>query len=50
MIKRLWRKWIYYTAKRAGEKAWLDTQIWGNSVIEKKWWGYRCIPWTEFIK
>lgn len=48
-MKRLWDLWIDFTEFLTNRKCYLDEIIYGNSVKERKWWGWRHIPYMEFV-
>lgn len=49
-IKDLWDMWVDFTDFHATRKCYLDEMLWGNSIKKKTWWGYKHIPYLEFMR
>lgn len=50
MLKKLWLFWIDFTEFRAVRKCHIDEIIYGNSIRQRMWWGYRHIPYPKFMQ
>lgn len=48
ILKRAWNFWIDFTEFRAIRKCCLDEIVYGNSIKERKWWGWKHISYPEF--